>query len=268
LSLPFIFVLALVFVFIWAVTSFIFMRMRNTNRSLSAAREVQPAIKLAEQWIAESHNKIERLVESAIQPLSAAQNELLELRLEAGRLPQGIKNLKLVKESLNDPAQPPFKGKSLSEIARLYLGEEERSEGKDLVYLRTSLGEMACLEVEGGALDNALKSALARISRAGMGGFLYFNDSGSYRELLQNPQWMEGLKTQRLIAIDPRGLAAILLSLRLSRDAEKVVQVFQAGVDSTRGLIGQSDKMGEALSQLSADSLKLRTLADGSGHGP
>jgi len=51
--------------------------------------------------------------------------------------------------------------------------------------------------------------------------------------------------------------------LRLSRDTEKVLRIFQEGVDSTRALTGQSDKMGEALSQLSADSLKLRTLMDG-----
>lgn len=276
MSVPFIFVLALVFVFFWAVLSFVFMRMSRKNKALSAVREVQPAIKLAEQWIADSQSKIERLVESAEQPLSAAQNELLELRLEAGRLPQGIKNLKLVREALNDPFEPLFKGKSLADIVRFYLGEEHhRVEEKDLVFLGTSLGEMACLEVdaaEGASLDNALRSALFRISRVGSqnpstGGFLYFNNANHYREVLQNPQWMEGLKTQRLMAIDPRGLAAILLSLRLSRDAEKVVQVFQGGVDATRALVGQSDKMGEALSQLSADSLKLRTLTDGSGHG-
>jgi len=273
-SIPFILLLALAFILVWGITSTIFWRMSRSKNSSGARLEVQPAIRLAEQWLADAQGKMQQLVENAEQPLSTAQNELLELRLEAGRLPQGIKNLKLVREALNGPSQPRYAVKNLEGIVRLFLGEEgHRVEGPDLVFLATSLGEMACLEMGAGPLDDALRSALARISRAAgqnpaTGGFLYFQDPARYRECLRNAQWMEGIKSQRLMLLDAQGLSALLLSLKLSRDANRVVEVFQGGVDSTRALTGQSDRMGAALSQLSADSIKLRTLVDGSGHGP
>jgi len=254
------------------ITTAIFWRMSRKNKALSAHAEVQPAIRLAEQWIADSQARVEKLVESAEQPLSSAQNELLELRLEAGRLPQGIKSLKLVREALTGSFEPRLAGQKLADITRLYLGEEgHRKEDSELVFLATSLGEMSCLQVKaapGAPLDEALKAALARLGKASSqspstGGFLYFEEPSHYKECLRNAAWMEGLKTQRLMAIDPQGLSAILLSLRLSRDAEKVLQVFQGGIDSTRALTGQSDRMGEALAQLSADSLKLRTIMEG-----
>ena len=268
MSIPFILLLALVFILVWGATSTLFWRMSRSKGPSGSLTEAPPAIRLAEQWLADAQGKMQQLVESAEQPLSTAQNELLELRLEAGRLPLGIKNLRSVRESLGGTGRPGGPGKDLGGTARLYLGEEGlRVEGPDLVYLATSLGEMACLQVGEGPLDAALKAALSRVSRAAS-GFLYFQDPARYRECLGNPQWMEGIKVQRLMVLDPQGLSAILLSLKLSRDAENVVKVFQDGVDSTRALTGQSDRMGEALSRLSADSLKLRTLMDGSGHGP
>src|SRR5277367_4140485 len=64
------------------------------------AVDQQPALRLAEQWLAEAEKRIGSLIEKSEQPLSAAQGELLELRLEASRLPQGVKNLRLAREAV------------------------------------------------------------------------------------------------------------------------------------------------------------------------
>lgn len=253
---------------VWVTGSYFFWRINRKNRSNASGKNVQPVFRLAEQWVAESQKKIEDLVQRSEQPLSAAQNELLELRLEAGRLPQGIKSLKLVRESLNSPLHPAPLGKGLFEIAKLYLDEGDyRFESASLVHLKTSLGEMPCLAAEGeGPLTEAsMKTILSQTGRleAAVGGFLYFGDEDRYKACLENQSWMEGLKAKRLMVMDFKGLTALLISLRISKDVERVAGIFEKGVQSTAGLTGQSERMNEALSALSAHSLKVRTVMEG-----
>lgn len=253
---------------VWVTGSYFFWRINRKNRSNASGKNVQPVFRLAEQWVAESQKKIEDLVQRSEQPLSAAQNELLELRLEAGRLPQGIKSLKLVRESLNGPLRPAPLGKGLLEIAKLYLDEGDyRAESASLVHLKTSLGEMPCLEAEGeGPLtESSMKNVLSQTGRleAAVGGFLYFGNEDRCRACLENQPWMEGLKAKRLMVMDFKGLTALLISLRISKDVERVAGIFEKGVQSTVGLTGQSERMNEALSALSAHSLKVRTVMEG-----
>jgi hypothetical protein len=257
--------------FIWTVGAYSFWRIRRTHQMSSPRKEAEPAFRLAEQWMAQSQTKMEKFVQTAEQPLGAAQNELLELRLEAGRLPQGIKSLKLVRESLEGSFQPTAMSKKLTDLVRVHLDQGDfKLDDPSLVFWKTPLGEMPCLEVEGGGTltDDRMKAALARMNQAlnrnpGTGGFLYFPDPANYQTCLQNPAWVEGLKSLRLMVVDFKGLTALLVSLRLAKDTDRVLQAFQEGVDSTRALVGQSDKMNEALSRLSGDSLKSRTAIEG-----
>ncbi len=85
---------------VWTSGSYFFWRISRTNKARFAHRDVQPAYRLAEQWLLESQRKLEDLYKKSEQPLGTAQNELLELRLEAGRLPQGVKGLRSVRESM------------------------------------------------------------------------------------------------------------------------------------------------------------------------
>jgi hypothetical protein len=267
--------LALAALFIWTVGTFFFWRISQGTKARKSGENVPPAYRLAEQWIFESQQKMEKLIQEAEQPLSLAQNELLELRLEASRLPQGVKNLKLVRESLNVGYQPAATGKNLLQLSDFYLNKEDfRDGGEGLVYLQTSLGEMPCLEdsTGGRALsDNQIKNLLARLAQTGgqnnavAGGFIYFSDEGHFKSSQEKSEWVEAFRSRRLLAVDFKGLTALLMSLRLSKDVNRLVGVFQDGIQSTKALVGQSEKMGEALSALSADSLKVRTGMDG-GH--
>ena len=266
--------LALAALVVWTVGAYSFWRIAQKRRGQASVGMVSPALRLADQWIAESQRKIEDLIQKAEQPLSAAQNELLELRLEASRLPQGVKNLRLVRESLANLRPVPLQRRA-AEIARLYLGEGDFKVGKQgIVFFQTSLGEMPCLEVEGGegALTEAqMKALLPQVNgilsdaegKAMAGGFLYFGSDRDYQACLANEDWMRGLKSRNVMVMDYRGLTAVLVSLRLVRDAAKVVQVFEKGVQSTTALLGQSDSMGAALSTLSGNSLKTRTVLEG-----
>lgn len=256
--------------FIWTVGAYSFYRISRSHKARTPRKDVQPALRMASQWMAEAQNKMEQFVQTAEQPLGAAQNELLELRLEAGRLPQGIKNLRLVRESMDVSLKPASLKKPLSEIAALYLDPSEfRVEGSSLVFWKTPLGDMPCLEMEGPLSDDQMKATLGRLNQAlnqsaGNGGFLYFSNPSNYLACLQNPQWMEGLKSLRVMVVDFGGLTALLSSLRLAKDADHVIQTFREGVESTRGLNGQSDRMNEALSRMSSHALKIRTVMEGS----
>ena len=267
--------LVLVFLVVWTVGSFSFWRISQKTKSAASGQEFQPVLKLAEQWLAGSQKKIEELIEKSEQPLSAAQNELLELRLEAGRLPQGVKNLKLVRESLLKPLNPAILSRNLGEVARLYLEDADYTEvDPSLVRLKTSLGEMPCIEIEEEGIplsEPRMKALLSHVSqslnRLGTdwvaGGFLYFKNESDYQACLGNSDWTQGLKSHKLLAMDFKGLTALLIALRLSRDVERVAQTFEEGVKSTLGLTGQSDRMNGALSQLGAHSLKSRAILEG-----
>ena len=260
---------------VWTAGAYSFWKIGQKRRGQMALGAATPALRLADQWIAEAQKKIEDLIQRAEQPLSAAQNELLELRLEASRLPQGVKSLRLVRESLLNQARPTQLKKNVAEIARLYLAPVDFKVGEQgIVFFLTSLGEMPCLEVEEGPgplTEAQMKALLPQVNQIlsdaegkGMaGGFLYFGNDRDYQACLANEDWMKGLKSRNVMVLDFKGLTAILVALRLSGDAGKVLRVFEKGVQSTNALLGQSDDMGAALSILSSNSLKTRTVLDG-----
>lgn len=261
-----------VFLVLWGISMFFYSRISRQTKAGVVARPVAPVYRLADQWLAESQKKIDDLIQRSEAPLSAAQNELLELRLEASRLPQGVKSLNLVREALTSPLKPGLVNRKVLEVAKLYLGEDDLREGKEgVVFFRSPLGEMPCLEVEGGdqplseAQMRALLPQVSRILAEGNGnrvggGFIYFANDQDYQDCAGNEAWMTGLKSQNLMVLDLKGLVTLLISLKLSRDADRVVQVFDRGVESTSAIAGQTDRMAEALTALSADSLKAQTV--------
>jgi hypothetical protein len=264
--------LAIAGLVVWTSGSYFFWRISKGNKARLAPKDVQPAYRLAEQWLSESQRKLEDLYKKSEQPLGTAQNELLELRLEAGRLPQGVKGLRSVRESMAGAFKPMDNKKSLLELARLYLDEGDYQLGEgSIIFLKTPLGEMPCLETgkPGSPLgDGDMKAALGLLSRVlsqnpATGGFLYLGEESQYQACLQKAEWIEGLKSQRLMAMDFRGFTALLLSLRLAKDSEKVLGAFEQGVEATRILLGQSEKMSAELSRLSAHSLKVRSIIEG-----
>ncbi len=257
---------------VWTSGSYFYWRITKANKARSAPKDVQPAYRLAEQWLSESQRKLEDLYKKSEQPLGTAQNELLELRLEAGRLPQGVKGIRSVRESMASDYRPLDNKKELLELTRLYLDESDYRIGENtLVFLKTPLGEMPCLEAgkSGNPLGDAdMKTALGFLSRAlsqnpVTGGFLYLREESQYQACLHKSEWMEGLKSQRLMAMDFKGFTALLLALRLAKDAERVQGAFEEGVEATRILLGQSEKMSAELSRLSSHSLKVRSIMEG-----
>jgi hypothetical protein len=204
--------------------------------------------------------------------LSTAQHELLDLRLEAGRLPQGVKNLRMVREALNGSVRPLVLNKNLSDILGLYLDRGDYyADEKGRVYLRTSMGEIPCVEAStqgDGFSDAEMKACMAQLAAFGAvnqvaGGFIYFPSEELFKLCQENKAWMEALRNHRFMAVDFKGLTALLVSLRLTKDTDRLVRTFQIGVETTRALVGQADEMGEALSALSADTLRIRTVLDG-----
>ncbi|HVZ81349.1 MAG TPA: hypothetical protein VHE12_11235 [bacterium] len=259
------------FVF-WGAAVLTFSRLSQGSAARRTGPEAQPALRLAEKWLAESQQRIEGLVAEAEQPLSAAQNELLELRLEAGRLPQGIKNLRLVRDVLERSFEPKAADRSLPEWLGIYLGATDFGPGENGVqFIKTPLGRMPVLQVgmSGKPLQgNEMKEALGVLSRALDGiqasaGFLFLPDAGHYRDCLANAEWMEGLKAHRLMAVDLKGLTALLAALRLSGDSERVLETFRKGIDSTKALEGQTDRMAAELSRLTSSALRARALMEG-----
>ena len=268
----FMMLLGIVFIGLWGISMFFYSRISRQSKADASLRPVAPVYRLADQWLAESQKKIEDLIQRSEAPLSAAQNELLELRLEASRLTQGVKSLNLVRESLTSSLKPSAANRKLVEVARSYLGEGDFREGKEgVVFLRSPLGEMPCLEVDGEgrplseAQMRALLPQVSRILTEGKGnpvggGFLYFANDRDHQDCTANESWMTGLKNQNLMVLDLKGLTTLLISLKLSKDVERVVDVFDRGVESTAAIAGQTDRMAEALTALSADSLKAQTV--------
>jgi len=268
LSPFFIVTVAVVAILLWAVMSFLFWRIDRKAKAERAAEGPAPALKLADRWIAEAQERLQALIESSEAPLSAAQNDLLELRLEASRLPQGVKGLAEVREALRLPLAPRGPGMDLASLVATYLEADAfRKDGPSRVVLSTPLGEMPVLEAgENVTTEGALKSLLPGMNQLddSVGGFLYFPREDRYRECLANGEWMGGLQARRFHPLDLKGLTALLAALRLSRDVTTLTGVFEEGVRSTAGILGKSEGMGTALSALSARVLKVRAVLEGS----
>ena len=182
--------------------------------------------------------RLEKLIEDSEQPLSAAQTELLELRLSAGRLPQGVKELNLVREGLRRSSTPS--SKNLRDLLRSLLPKGGwREENKSLFLLKTPLGDVPILESgdgEGPPSDHSMKSLLSQ-------AHLIF-EKGKHPTSLWvvlfifkrititasvNQGWMRGLKTQRWMIMDRGGLKALLVSLRMTADVDKILDVLKKG---------------------------------------
>ncbi len=274
MNFPFVLVLALLFIAVWALVSYFLMRINRQNRTDKQAKVVQPAFRLADQWIMESQRKIEQFIESAEAPLGTAQHELLELRLEAGRLPQGVKNLRTLRESLVGHIRPLTLSKPLGEIVGLYLSPANfQPEGPGFVYLKTAMGMVPVLEApkSGAITDAEMKGWLNRLSthaNSTIGGFLYFAGEENYRTFEANKAWADALRNHRLMALDFKGLTALLISLKVSHETNQMLQVFQTGVQNTVPLVGQSDKMGAALTSLGASVLNAQSALEGGVPSP
>ena len=95
------------------------------------------------------------------------------------------------------------------------------------------------------------------------GGFVYFAAESQARDFQSRGEWVEAFKKQGVMALDPKGLTALLVALKMHHDAEKVHQAFQAGVQTTQALVGQADQMAAALGNMNAASLRSRIAMDG-----
>ncbi len=244
----FLMVLVLAALVVWTSGSFFFWRISRAHKANLIRKDSQPAYRLAEQWLAESQRKLEELYKKSEQPLGTAQNELLELRLEAGRLPQGVKGLRSVRESLAGDYKPLDMKKGSSELVRLYLdGADYRNGEGSLVFLKTPLGEMPCLEAgkPGSPLgEEDMKAALGSLSRGlepkssnrWRGGFLLFSRRHCQYQAVafKNPNGRRAEGPPAHGHGFPRVLTALLLSLRMARDSEKVLGAFEQGVEATK----------------------------------
>lgn len=261
--------LSVLFIIGWAIVSYSFVRISRQAKIDKQTHVVQPAFRLADQWIMEAQRKIEELSEKAEQPLGTAQHELLDLRLEAGRLPQGVKNLRTVRESLSGNIKPLTLNKTLAEIAALYLLHEDfQTQESDFIYFKTHVGFVPILEVPKTEplSDIGMKKWLGRLSAQAnsvMGGFLYFGESRRFIALQENKEWMEALRSYKIMNLDFQGLTALLVSFKLYQDTDRLIKTFQAGVDSTVSLVGQADKMGLALTSLGASALNVQMILEG-----
>jgi len=267
-------ILSALFVMGWAVVSYSFVRISRQTKKEKQTHTVQPVFRLADQWIMESQRKIEKLSEKAEHPLGTAQHELLDLRLEAGRLPQGVKNLRTVRESLTGNIRPLALNKTLAEIAGLYLlTEDYQAPEAGFVYFQTHMGPVPILEApsEEPLSDSGMKKWIGRLSDQAnpvMGGFLYFADSEKFEVCQRNKEWMEALRGYKILSLDFQGLTALLVSFKLYQDTDRLIKTFQAGIESTVPLVGQADKMGLALTSLGASALKVQMILDGAVPSP
>jgi len=206
-NLPLIIVLSVLFILGWAIVSYSFVRISRQTKIQKQTQTIQPAFRLADQWIMEAQLKIEDLIENSENPLGTAQHELLDLRLEAGRLPQGVKNLRTVRESLAGTIRPMFLNKPLAEIASLYLkADDYQIEEPGFIDLKTHMGTVPVLEtpkVES-LSDGEVKKWLNRLSaqaNAVMGGFLYFSNDSQFKACQDNfiPGITLGLKREKAV---------------------------------------------------------------------
>ncbi len=269
MNLPLIVILSVLFILGWALVSYFFVRISRQTKIDKQTQVIQPAFRLADQWIMESQLKIEELIESAENPLGTAQHELLDLRLEAGRLPQGVKNLRTVRESLVGSIHPTVIQKPLAELVKLYLLPEDfQADEPGFVYFKTHMGAVPVFETPkvDNLSDGEMKSWLNRLSvhaNPVMGGFLYFVNGGQFKACQENKEWIDALRNYRIMILDFQGLTALLISLKIYKDTDRLIGTFQAGIQSTVPLVGQADKMGLALTSLGASALSAQTILDG-----
>jgi len=264
-------VVALGLVFLWVLGGVFSLRASRKARLKNPPPAPRPEFRLADQWLKESQAKLEALIEKMESPLGTAQHELLDLRLEAGRLPQGVKSLGDVRENLATGIRPaPFKG-SLKERAALFLQPENfETHSEESLTLKTPMGFLSCRQAlpESETLtDESMKGVLRlvlEVPAGGIpGGFVYFAGEEQARTFQSRPEWVEAFKKHGVIALDPKGLTALLVALKMHHDAEKVIQVFETGVQTTQALVGQADQMAASLGKMNADSLRSRMVLEG-----
>ncbi len=264
-------IIALALIILWVLGGAFSLGASRKARRNNPLPPLRPEFRLADQWLQESQSKLEALIEKIESPLGTAQHELLDLRLEAGRLPQGVKSLKDVRENLAAGIRPaPFQG-NLKDKAALYLASEQfQALSEDNLSLKTPMGPLACRQAlpEGEPLtDESMKGVLRLALELSTGeipgGFVYFAAETQARDFQLRTEWVEAFKKQGVMVLDPKGLTALLIALRMHHDAQKVHQVFEAGVQTTQALVGQADQMAASLGKMNADSLHSRIVMEG-----
>ncbi len=269
----------ILFLLMSAIGAYFSLHAGREKKGSSGTRRSQNGFQQADQWLLESQSKIEELILKMDGLLTTAQHELLDLRLEAGRLPQGLKNLKLTRENMNTRFQPRRLGKNLLETIKFFLREGDFRVGNNsIVFLVTPGGELPCLEIPLASSElpgDQMRIRLEQVAGAfgkgidqeGPRGILYIGDDNYFLNCIKDTEWMEEIRRRNFQSVDYNGLIALLLSLRLNSDVTRLIRIFQQGIESTTGLVGQADKMGRVLASVSSDSLKIRTLLDGGEPG-
>jgi uncharacterized protein YneF (UPF0154 family) len=264
-------IVALGLVFLWVLGGFFSMQASRKAREKNPPLPPRPEFRLADQWLKESQTKLEALIEKMESPLGTAQHELLDLRLEAGRLPQGVKSIRDVRENLATGIRPiPFHGSLRERAAQFLLWENYDVLSEDCLTLKTPMGPLSCRQalretelVTEETMKGVMKLVLEVPVEGISNGFVYFAGEPQAREFQSHPEWAEAFKKQGVIALDPKGLTALLVALKMHQDAQKLIQVFEAGVQTTQALVGQADQMAAALGKMNADSLRSRMVMEG-----
>jgi len=230
-----------------------------------------PAKRLADQWLAESLRQLETVPQAGPSPLNEAAHELLELRLEAGRIGEGAKSLRLARQALREGSPVPPASADLVLIVRTFLeeGEYRLGETAGSLWLLTAMGEipvMALLPVDSN--DAACRSRVHELARMASGhaanplagGLLYIPDPAVYAQYAGTGggETSELLRDRRILPVDWPGLSALLTALRLNRKAQRVWTALEEAIRSVAPLAAQTQNLEAQLGALNSDSLKTR----------
>ncbi len=273
MGLPFIGFILVIFAFAAVMGGLAFLLIGKKRRGfLTEAPPVDsPAKRLADQWLAESLRRLETVPQAGPSPLNEAAHELLELRLEAGRIGEGAKSLRLARQALREGSPAPPATADLAQIAKDFLEEGDYRPGETAgsLWLLTAMGEipmMALLPMDSNdaacrtRVHDLARMASGHVANPLAGGLLYIPEPSAYVLYAGTGggETAELLRDRRILPVDWHGLSALLTALRLNRKAQRVWTALEEAIRSVAPLAAQTQNLEAQLGALNADSLKTR----------
>ncbi len=272
-----IFIIAMILVGLWILGGAFSLASTQKARKEKAALIPRPELRMAEQWLRSSQADLENLMERMDAPLGSAQHELLELRLEAGRVPEGVKSINTVREQLAGGLKDSNQPCHLRERVEFYLKQGEfLALSDEWMVLKTPQGEIPCFQafsagdrLSEDSIRTSCQTISSKISSEKNEFYLvFFPEESQMKRCLASPEWSRAFQDQQTIPLDLKGLTALLISLRLHFDVINIMGTFEEGVRSTQALVGQADRMSAIMGKLNADTVRARILLDGGSSSP
>jgi hypothetical protein len=254
----------------WLVVSYFFFRIERQDVWVKKQKTKmsQPAFRLSLQWLQESQVKMEQFLESHETKLSSIQGELLEIRLEIGRFAAGAKSLKQMQDWIKEHPVDFAPEQTLHAMVTQYIATSDfEIRDAQSVFLKTALGNLLCYEMKlSSQLEWDIKQSLISLQQARLlqpstgidGGILYVSKSEPFNQLVADLEQMQYLREQKILLVNASGMKTILLSLKISKQVDRLLTTGLEVVEKAQAILGQSDRLEKMLAELGSELLQVQ----------